>query len=206
MPDTLVERELLPGCKVVAVLERIGQGMERERFIELSLNDCLITWSFNLNLNASVVGHATSLAPLQKRIDAVASRSFSLSSGVPIRRRPLSVSGQASGKVKKQTCSADQFASISLRAEPRPSTNKIQVIIPRSSEIPNELYSAGLPTAILDGVCLAAFGQEPTEPFVGFQVTVLAGKWHDVDSSSSAFKKATSLAMTQILSQQANLR
>jgi translation elongation factor EF-G len=101
--------------------------------------------------------------------------------------------------IKKQTGSADQYAFITIRAEPNPKSHTIQLTIPRSDEIPHELHCPGLPEAILDGVCLASFGQDTARPIVGIQVTVVDGKWHQVDSYSSVFKRATCMAMSEIL-------
>jgi len=125
-----------------------------------------------------------------------------MTGAVPVCRQPLTVSGHASGKIRKQSSSADQYAFITIRAEPNPKSHTIQLTIPRSYEIPPELHCAGLPEAILDGVCLASFGQDPARPIVGFQVTVVEGKWHPVDSYSGVFKRATCIAMSEIIREQ----
>jgi Elongation factor G, domain IV len=202
MTDTILERDLLPNCSVAAVLERVGQGMEWRSFLDHALKDSLMTWSFDIGTDAAVVGHPTSLAPLDKHISTHARNSYKLTDAVRVSRQPLTVSGHASGKIKKQTSSVDQYAFITIRAEPNPKSHTIQLTIPRSVEIPHELHCPGLPEAILDGVCLASFGQDPARPIVGFQVTVVDGKWHPVDSYSGVFKRATCMAMSEILLEQ----
>lgn len=199
MAPTILERELFPGCSVATVLERVGQGMELHTFLNHALNDSLITWAFSINHNSAVVGGANSLATLQKHIATHARKSYRLSAPAPVSPRPLAISGRSSGKIKKQTSSADQYAFITLRAEPAPDSLNIQLTIPRSSEIPPELHEPGLPEAILEGICLGLLSQDPARPIVGCDVTVFDGKWHDVDSHSGVFKNAACMAMSDIL-------
>ena len=108
-------------------------------------------------------------------------------------------SGSASGQIKKQTSSADQYAFITIQAVPNSDSNRIQLSIPQSDTVATELHDPTIPDAILDGVCLAALDSDYAEPFVGFHVTVTEAKWHPVDSYSGVFKRATFMAMTDIL-------
>lgn len=202
MKDTVVERDLLPDCSFAAVLERVSQGMGWRSFLDLASKDSLINWAFEIDAYTAVVGHAASLAPLNRHILTIAEKSYKLTAAVPVCRRRLSISTHASGKIKEQTGSAEQFAFITIRVEPNPRSQTIQLTIPRTDEIPDELHCPGLPEAILDGVCIASFGEDPARPIVGFRVTVVDGKWHDVDSSAGVFKRATCLAMAEILREQ----
>ena len=199
MAPTVLECELLPGCAVAAVLERIGPGGEWREFLERALNDSLITWAFSFNNNSVIAGHCSSLSALESYIATHAQESYSLSAPVPVSPQLLSVSGRSSGRIKKQTGSADQYAFITILAEPVPDSRGIQLTIPRSPEIPRELHESELPQAILDGVCLALLAPDPSKPIVGCHVSVINGKWHDVDSWSGSFRTATSLAMSDIL-------
>jgi hypothetical protein len=202
MTPTVLQRELLPGCAVAAVLERIEQGIEWRAFIEGALNGSLITWSFSTSHSSAVVGHTDSLVALEKHIATNARKSYRLSAPAPVNPQHLTIYGRSSGKIKKQTCSADQFAFITIRAEPCPDSRNITLTIPRASEVPSELHESEVPEAILDGVCLALLAQDPARPIVGCQVSVIDGKWHEVDSHSSVFKKAAYMAMSDILSGQ----
>jgi hypothetical protein len=73
-------------------------------------------------------------------------------------------------------------------------------LIPQSDVVASELHEPGISDAILDGLCLAALTNDFARPFVGFKVTVVAAKWHPVDSYSGVFKRATCIAMSDILS------
>jgi hypothetical protein len=202
MTPTVLEGELLPGCAVAAVLERIEQGTEWRAFLDRALHGSLITWAFSTSHNSAVVGHTKSLAALEKHIATCARTSYRLSAPLPVSPQPLEISGRSSGKIKKQTCSADQFASITIQAEPVPNSRTIKLTIPRSSDIPPELHASELPEAILDGVCHALLAQDPARPIVGCHVSVINGQWHDVDSHAGVFKRATCMAMSDILSGQ----
>ena len=202
MKDTILERDLLPNCSVAAVLERVGQGMEWRSFLDRALKDTLMSWAFDIGTDAAVVGHPTSLAQLDKHISTFARNSYKLTGAAPVSRQRLAVSGFAAGKIKKQSSSADQYAFITIRAEPNPKSRTILLTKPRSGVIPPELHCPELPDANLAVVCLASFGQYPARPIVGFQVMVVEGKWHDVDSYSGVFKRATCIAMSEILREQ----
>ena len=199
MPPSIVERELFPDCSIAATLNRIGQGMEWRLFLDRALSESLIDWTIDTAPGSAVVGHASSFAPLQKHISTFAAKSYSVTSPIPINRQPFTTPGKASGQIKKQTSSADQYAFITIQADPNTDSDNIQLSIPQSKDIASELHEPGIPEAILDGVCIAALANDFAQPFVGLHVTVVEAKWHPVDSYSGVFKRATCMAMSDIL-------
>lgn len=155
MSSTVVECVLFPKCSVAAELSRIGQGMEWQLFLNCAMENSLITWAFETTYGSAIVGHANSLASLEAHISTFASKSYSISTALPIQRKPFMTAGEASGQIKRQTSSADQYAWIKIQAAPMPGSD-----------------------------------------------TVLAAKWHPVDSYSDVFKRATCMAMFEILDHQ----
>ncbi len=204
MPTTHVQRELFPDCSVAAILSRIGQGIEWSTFLNRAFNDSLINWVSPGLLDSThisaVIGHASSFASLQTHISTFAANSYSMSSPTPVDRQPFVTPGAASGRIKKQSSSADQFAFITLRAEPTPDSEMVQLSIPQSDNVADELHDPAIPDAILDGVCLAALAGNFAQPFVGFHVAILEAIWHTVDSYAGVFKRAAYMAMSEILS------
>lgn len=204
MSPTVVERELFPDCTVAATLSRIGQGMEWRLFIERLLNNSLINWVspslIDTKHSSAVIGHSSSFTSLAKHISTFAAKSYSITGQMAIMRQPFTTPGNASGQIKKQTCSADQYAFITIQAEPNLGSDTVQLLIPQSDVVASELHEPGISDAILDGLCLAALTNDFARPFVGFKVTVVAAKWHPVDSYSGVFKRATCIAMSDILS------
>lgn len=202
MSSTVVECVLFPKCSVAAELSRIGQGMEWQLFLNRAMENSLITWAFETTYGSAIVGHANSLASLEAHISTFASKSYSISTALPIHRKPFMTAGEASGQIKRQTSSADQYAWIKIQAAPMPGSDTVRLSIPHSHTVAAELHDPGIPDAILDGVCVASLARNFAQPIVGFHVTVLAAKWHPVDSYSDVFKRATCMAMFEILDHQ----
>ncbi|MEP3480669.1 MAG: hypothetical protein ABJZ55_15570 [Fuerstiella sp.] len=199
MSPTVVERELFPNCSVSATLDRIGQGMEWRMFLDRALNNSQITWAIETSHSSAIIGHTSDFTSLEKHISTFAAKSYSISGPVSVDRLPFKTPGEASGRVKKQSSSADQYAFITIQAEPRAGSNTVQLSIPHSDKVAVELHDPEMPDAILDGVCLAALANNFAKPLVGFHVTVVEAKWHPVDSYSGVFKRATCMAMFDIL-------
>ncbi len=149
MSSTVVERVLFPNCSVAAELSRIGQGMEWQSFLNRAMENSLITWAFETTYGSAIVGHANSLASLETHISTFASKSYSISTALPIARKPFMTAGEASGQIKRQTSSADQYAWIKIQAAPMPGSDTVRLSIPHSHTVAAELHDPGSQTQFL---------------------------------------------------------
>lgn len=200
MSDLIIRRELLAQCTVTAILRRVGPGMEWNTFLRNISAQSLITEIVDLNGNSAVVGHSHDLSRLQEYIKTFAKRSYELAELGAIRHKPLPTAGQASGRLKRQGSSADQYAFITIEAQPALSGASIELAIPDNESVAREVQEPHLAEAIFDGICMAALVQHH-RPVVCFCVKVLAAKWHPIDSHAGAFKKVACDAMAEIISQ-----
>jgi elongation factor G len=100
----------------------------------------------------------------------------------------------AEGRLVKQTGGHGQFAVVELEVEPMPSgegflfENKVV-----GGAIPRQFMSA-VEAGVRDAMTQGVLGEHP---MVDIKVTVLDGKYHEVDSSDMAFRTAASMAMRQ---------
>lgn len=105
---------------------------------------------------------------------------------------------EAQGRHKKQTGGHGQFGDCRIRMEP----------LPRGSGIvfENDIFGGAIPRQFIPAVEKgiqesAARGFLAGYPVVDFQVTLIDGSYHDVDSSEMSFKLAARLAFRKCMEQ-----
>ncbi len=203
MSATVLEHKLLPGCAVAAILKRADRGIEWREFIAQTRMDSQINWAIELTDQTAAVGHASSLAAFKEHISAFAPLRYSLTSPVEIMRRPFATSGEAEGRFFTLSCSADTFGHVVIRAAPIQGAEAVRLTIPQSDAIAPGIHEPDVANGILNGVCLALLDDDYSRPFVGCQVTVMAARWHEVDSWWLGYQRAARMAMLELLGREA---
>lgn len=183
----------------IAELFRVGQGIELSKLVEHATDHGMITEELRLNYNEAIVGHAAPLSELQEYINNHCKKSFKLDNMRQPTRTTLRKTGEAVGKIKKQCASADQYAYLRIRATPRYGTPDIRLSIPSGNSIAEQLHHSSISEAILYGLKIAFCQTFPEAMITGYDVEVLEGKYHDIDSQAGAVRNAARIAMAEIL-------
>jgi elongation factor G len=106
-------------------------------------------------------------------------------------RRPV----HQQGRLKRQTGGHGQFADVRLDIAPRPRGAGFQFIDKVVGGAVPRQYIPAVGEAAEEAMHKGAFGY----PVVDIVVTLVDGRYHDVDSSDMAFRNATRLAITEAL-------
>ena len=106
-------------------------------------------------------------------------------------RRPI----HQQGRLKRQTGGHGQFADVRLDIAPRPRGAGFMFIDKVVGGAVPRQYIPAVGEAAEDAMRKGAFGY----PVVDIEVTLVDGRYHDVDSSDMAFRNATRIAITEAL-------
>jgi elongation factor G len=115
-------------------------------------------------------------------------------------RETIRSSAEAEGRFVRQTGGHGQFGVVEIRVEPRPGADLDEDPITfvdklKGGVIPQEFISS-IERGIRDA---AGAGIATGYPMIDIKVTLLDGKYHDVDSSEVAYEAAGSLALQAVV-------
>ncbi len=193
-----VSRELFAGCTVSAKMKKLSLDFGWDRILQDATAQSFITDFVQTTHDHAVVANTTNLSELSKYVSTLERNSFELGPANALVFERINQCSEASASYITLARSADSYAVLTLLTEPISSTQTIEVKIVDSDEVPPELHGPGMASAILDGICVAAVS-DSRRVVSGFRATVIAAKWHDVDSHAGAFKLAAKDAMAKIL-------
>lgn len=183
----------------IADLVRVSQGVDMSKLLGQLTKQSVVTESIRLSYNETIVGHVSSLDDLKRYINNHCKNSFKVESVRRPTRMFLKETAEAVGQVKKQCSSADEYAFLRVGVSPRFDTSEIRLSIPTKKAVAKQLHHSIIAEAILDGIMIASCTAIPGSLVTGYEVRVLEGKYHDVDSHAGVFKNATRAAISEIL-------
>jgi len=182
-----------------AELVRVGPVIELSRLVEYATDRGMITEELRLNYNEAIVGHAAPLDDFQQYINNHCKNSFKIHRMRQPTRMTLRETGEAVGEIKKQCSSADQYAFLRIRTTPRNETSEVTLSIPSDHSVAEQIHHSSISEAIRHGLKIASCHTFPEVMISGYDVEVLKGKYHDIDSHAGAFQNAARIAMSEIL-------
>jgi elongation factor G len=113
-------------------------------------------------------------------------------------RETIRGAAQAEGRFIRQTGGHGQYGVVEIRVEPRPSTDLEEEPVTIISRVKGGAIPEEFIGPIERGIRgAAAAGIATGYPLIDIKVTLLDGKYHDVDSSEVAFEAAGSIALRQ---------
>ena len=113
-------------------------------------------------------------------------------------RETIRGAARAEGRFIRQTGGRGQYGVVEIRVEPRPSTDLEEEPVTIISRVKGGAIPEEFIGPIERGIRgAAAAGIATGYPLIDIKVTLLDGKYHDVDSSEVAFEAAGSIALQQ---------
>ena len=111
-------------------------------------------------------------------------------------RESISKAGSAEGSYIRQAPGHGMYAVVSIKAEPLPRGGGFEFVDATKGGVLPAEYIPAIETGIKDAM---QTGNLANYSVVDIRVTLLDGKWHEVDSSEMAFKIAASIAFKEAM-------